>query len=256
MSDIRYHLCDELKNIPITMLPATESTNEDLKKSAREGAEEFTLIVADRQTNGKGRLGRSFFSPEGTGLYMSLLLKPRCTAQQATLLTCLAAAATADAIEEVTGIKSDIKWVNDIFIDGKKVAGILTEGAFSRETGQPDWAVVGIGINIAPPEGGFPDEISSVAGCLLQKADSAVRNRLVAATVNRIFYYYKSFAEKTFTEAYRKRLFFLGKKVTLIRNAEETEVIAEDIDSMFRLCVIHPDGSKEAVFGGEISLKL
>ena len=256
MNDIRFHLCDELKNIPITMLPVTESTNDDLKKAARDGAEEFTLIVADRQTKGKGRLGRSFFSPEGTGAYMSLLLKPQCTAGESTLLTCLAAAATADAIEEVTGIKSDIKWVNDIFISGKKVAGILTEGSVSRDTGRPDWAVVGIGINIAPPESGFPDEISSVADSLLQKADTDVRNRLIAATVNRIFYYYKSFSEKTFMQAYRKRLFFIGKKVTLIRNGKETEVIAEGIDSMCRLCVILPDGSREAVFGGEISVRL
>ncbi len=253
--EIRSFLCDELKSIPITLLPCTDSTNEDMKKSARNGAEEFSLIVADRQQKGKGRLGRSFFSPEGTGLYMSLLLKPDCTVEQSTLLTTLAATAAAEAIEEVTGIRADIKWVNDIFIDGKKVAGILTEGSVSADKTRPEWAVIGIGINISPPEKGFPDEIRDIAGYLLPKGDFNLRNRLVAATVNRIFDYYSHFSRKAFIDCYRKRLFFLGEKVTLIRDGKETEVTAVDIDDMCRLCVIHPDGSGESVYGGEISIR-
>lgn len=256
MSTIRSLLCDELKNIPITLLPCTESTNEDLKKAARQGAEEFTLIVADRQTMGKGRLGRSFFSPDGTGLYMSLLLKPDCTLEESTLLTTLTAAAAAEAIEEVTGISTDIKWVNDIYLGGKKIAGILTEGSVSGDKTRPEWAVIGLGVNIATPEEGFPEEISGIAGSLLRKGDGEIRDRLVAATVNRIYEYYKSFRERGFISSYRKRLFFLGKEVTLIRDGRETSVTALDIDSMCRLCVRHSDGSEEWIYGGEISLKV
>lgn len=255
MSCIRKFLCEQLKNIPITLLPCTESTNDDLKKAAREGAEEFSLIIADSQTKGKGRLGRSFFSPDGTGLYMSLLLRPDCCAEKATLFTTLAAAAAAEAIDEVIGISADIKWVNDIFVGGRKVAGILTEGSLSKEKDSPEWVVIGIGINIAPPEKGFPKDISSIAGFLLEKGNVLLRDKLAAAIINRIYFYYRNFDAGLYLDSYRKRLFFLGERVTLIRNGAEAEVIAEDIDSMCRLCILHPDGTRESIYGGEISIK-
>ncbi len=114
-------------------------------------------------------MGKKFYSPSNTGLYISILVRPDIPADQALFLTTSAAVATAKAIEDVSNKKADIKWVNDIYIEGKKVCGILTEAAFNIETSKLDYAIVGIGINVCPPEGGFPEDISEIATAIFEK---------------------------------------------------------------------------------------
>ena len=140
---------------------AVDSTNDELKRRAAAGCPTGTVLVAERQTGGKGRLGRSFYSPPRGGLYMSLLLRPALPASECMAVTACTAVAVAVAAEQICGRRAEIKWVNDIMMDGKKLCGILTEGALSAETGLFDYLVVGIGVNVA--SAGFPEELREVA---------------------------------------------------------------------------------------------
>lgn len=155
-------------DMPVYLQVQTEvtSTNTLLKVQAEQGAPEGTVLIAESQTAGKGRLGRHFTSPPGTGIYFSLLLRPRCTAEKSLFITTTAAVAVCEAIEQVTGLNPQIKWVNDVYLNEKKVCGILTEASVDFENGGLNWAVLGIGINIAVPEEGFPEEIRSIAGAI------------------------------------------------------------------------------------------
>ena len=142
------------------VFPVLPSTNDTVKALAAEGAPEGVVVLAEAQTAGKGRMRRQFFSPDGTGIYMSILLRPKLAAEDALFITTAAAAAVADAIEAATGENAGIKWVNDVYLRGLKVCGILTEGALGLEEGNLEYAVLGIGINAIAPQNGFPEEIS------------------------------------------------------------------------------------------------
>ena len=130
------------------ILETVDSTNDEAKKIAARQKAEGCVILAECQTRGKGRQGRSFYSPRGTGIYMSLILDPSREQSRPALITTAAAVAVSEAIEEVTGKRTGIKWVNDVFADGKKVCGILTEGAFDGQSERLKYAVLGIGINV------------------------------------------------------------------------------------------------------------
>lgn len=155
-----------------TVRKCLDSTNAEALRRAVDGAPEGTVIVAEEQTAGRGRRGRSFFSPAGTGIYLSILVRPALPAERAHLLTCSAAVAVAEAIEACAGVDASIKWVNDVYCRGKKVAGILTEGSFDLEGGVLQHAVVGIGVNVRPPHAGFPAEIAERAGAVLPASDA------------------------------------------------------------------------------------
>lgn len=241
------------EDIKIITVKETSSTNDEMKKMALNGEKETVLFVADKQTAGRGRKGRSFFSPEGTGIYMSLLLHPELSAEECTLITPLCAVATAEAMEEVTGVKATIKWVNDIFVGGKKVAGILAEGAFTRNGA--DYVIVGIGINLAEPTNGFPEEIKDIAGAVTENSDG-LRERLIAETVNRFMYHLRNIKRREFISLYRDRLFFLGKEITVTSPDGDYKAYARDIDSMCRLIVCTESGETKALGSGEISVKL
>ena len=135
----------------LELVPCTASTNALVRERAAAGAPEGLVILANQQTRGRGRLGREFYSPPDTGLYMSLLLRPQeMEAAQAVQITTMAAVAACQAVETLTGKTAQIKWVNDILLGGQKVCGILTEGSFNLETGKPEEVVVGIGFNVYP----------------------------------------------------------------------------------------------------------
>ena len=155
-----------------TVRKCLDSTNAEALRRAVDGAPEGTVIVAEEQTAGRGRRGRSFFSPAGTGIYLSILVRPALAAERAHLLTCSAAVAVAEAIEACAGVDASIKWVNDVYCRRKKVAGILTEGSFDLEGGVLQHAVVGIGVNVRPPHAGFPAEIAERAGAVQQRKGS------------------------------------------------------------------------------------
>lgn len=140
-----------------------DSTNNRARALAEAGCDEWTVVLAESQTAGRGRLGRQFYSPKGGGIYMSVVVRPDCEVQYANMLTLAAAAAVVEAIEAVCDIKAQIKWVNDIFVNMRKVCGILTEASVGLEEQRLRYAVVGIGINVAPPPGGFPEALADIA---------------------------------------------------------------------------------------------
>ncbi len=251
---IRKYLHSELN---LKVYPSVASTNTLLKAEAEQGASEGTVIVAAEQTAGRGRMGRSFYSPPETGIYLSILLRPQIPAADAGLITAGAAAAVADAIDALSGSSTQIKWVNDVYLNGRKVSGILTEGSIDCETGFLSYAIVGIGINIAPPAGDFPEDIRSVAGAAFgADAPSDLRCRLTAEVLERFLTYYANLQEVPFYEAYRRRSLVLGKQVRLLapgREPEEVEVL--DLDRNFTLVVRDAYGQLRTVSSGEVSLR-
>lgn len=165
-------------------------------------------------------MGKKFYSPSNTGLYISILVRPDIPADQALFLTTSAAVATAKAIEDVSHKKADIKWVNDIYIEGKKVCGILTEAAFNIETSKLDYAIVGIGINVCPPEGGFPEDISEIATAIFEKSSDAVNKRsiLVGHLLNYFMEYYESFDKRAYLDEYISRSMIIGQPISVLSN--------------------------------------
>ena len=168
------------------VLESVDSTNTALMRMAATGAAEGTVLLAQAQTAGRGQRGRDFYSPAGCGLYMSLLLRPKMPPEDVLAITPAAAVAAAQAVEAATGRRAGIKWVNDIQIDGKKVCGILTEAASS--SGTLDCAVCGIGINLFPPPGGYPEALRDRAGALFDAYPGDERTAALAADVlNRLW---------------------------------------------------------------------
>ena len=252
---VRKYLQPEYQGLDITVHPTLVSTNNTARENAACGASEG-VVFALTQTGGKGRKGRSFFSPQGSGIYMSLLLRPHhFSAEKAASLTTMAAVAVCEAIESVCGKTAKIKWVNDVFVDGKKACGILTEAAMGIETGTLDYAIVGIGINVTPPREGFPDELKSIAGAILLSPQSDGKNRLATEVINRFMYYYLS-KNQGYVSSYRSKSFILGRQITVIGFDSERTATALDIDGECRLIVRYDSGETAALSSGEISIKI
>lgn len=257
---------DAARALSLQVFRSVSSTNTLIREAAAQGAPEGLVILAGNQTAGRGRLGRSFFSPEDSGLYMSLLLRPTMEAGQAVLLTTAAAVAVCDGIEAATGFEPRIKWVNDVFLNGKKICGILTEAAFGTENGRLEYAVPGIGVNVYEPEGGFPAELAAIAGSVCGPAGQGaspalscgpdVRNRLAGEILARFWDYYRVLDSRSFLESYRRRSLVIGRPVLVVRNTGSRPAKALAIDDSCRLLVRYDDGSEEFLSTGEISIRL
>ena len=206
-----------------------ESTNKTAKEMAICGAEHGTIIIADYQVAGKGRFNRSFFSPPGHGIYLSLILRPvqLHLLSYSTLITSYAAVSVCEAIETTTEKTPKIKWINDIYLNGKKICGILTEAVTNFETGSMQWIVVGIGINFTVPTGGFPHDIKYKADAVFSDSiPNITRNRLIAEIINRMLVFEESQSDsKLILSKYRKRLMMLGEKVII--NGQNVDFIIE-----------------------------
>ena len=254
---IRKYLKGACRELPITVVEETQSTNTALRALAEAGAPEGTVYIAQSQTGGRGRMGRSFFSPAGTGLYLSLLLRPTTwEPARAAQLTAAAAAAMCEAIREVTGKEPGIKWVNDLLLDGKKVCGILTEASFSMESGVLEYAVLGLGVNVYPPEGGFPKELGEIAGAVLDTPGEDVRNRLAGEFLNRFLEGYAHPEDRSFLEIYRRRSVAVGREVTVLSGGHERRAFAFGVDDDCRLLVRYDDGTEQALSYGEIRIAI
>ena len=254
---IRKYLKREYRGLPITVEEEIPSTNTALRALAEAGAPEGTVYLAQGQTGGRGRMGRSFYSPAGTGLYLSLLLRPvSWEPARAAQLTAAAAAAMCEAIREVTGKEPGIKWVNDLLLDGKKVCGILTEASFSMESGVLEYAVLGLGVNVYPPEGGFPGELGEIAGAVLESPGEDVRSRLAGEFLNRFLAGYEHPEDRSFLEVYRSRSVAVGRKITVLSGGTERRAIAYGVDDDCRLLVRYPDGTEQALSYGEIRITI
>ena len=252
---IRKYLRLELMDLDITVLPTVSSTNALVRERANSGGSEGCIILANGQTAGRGRQGRSFFSPQDTGIYMSLLLRPgRESARKAVRITTMAAAAACEAIRAVSGEKAEIKWVNDIFVRGKKVCGILTEGSFDMESGTLEYAILGIGINLYQPENGFPEELEQTARALFESRQDDAKNRLVSEFLNRFYGYYTAPNQKNYVARYREYSLVIGKEITLMSADESRRAVVVGIDDNCRLLVKYPDGTEECYSSGEIQI--
>lgn len=254
---IRRFLKPEYRDLDLTVLPTAPSTNALVREKANQGRPEGCVIVACEQTDGRGRYGRQFFSPVDSGVYLSLLLRPTAySPQQATCLTAAAAAAMCQAIEAVTGQQPGIKWVNDIFLHGKKVCGILTEAAVGLETGTLNYMVLGAGVNLYPPVKGFPEEIQPIAGSVLERSCPEAKNRLVGEFLNRFWYFYTHPECRAYLEDYRARSLAIGQNVTVLSAGKAVSAYAYGIDDDFRLLVRYENGDTEALSYGEIRIQL
>lgn len=232
------------------------STNTLLKAWAEDGCPEGTVAVAEEQTAGRGRRGRSFYSPPGSGLYLSILLRPRESAEAALPITTAAAVAAAEAIEALSGRETQIKWVNDVLLDGKKVCGILTEASLDVESGGLNYAIVGVGINALPPVGGFPEELREIAASVFERFDRPdLRCRLAAALLDRFFHHYRTLNSDECFAAYQRRCLVLGRRVTVLRGGTavaDAEVLSLERD--YSLRVRYDDGTEELLNSGEVSV--
>ena len=240
----------------IIVLDEVTSTNDYLKELAAKGAADGTVAIAVHQTKGKGRLGRSFYSPENTGVYLSILLRPKFSLSECLLLTTSAAVAVADAVESITGKTVSIKWVNDVFLNGKKICGILTEASTDIESGGLSYAVVGIGLNICEPTGGFPSEIKDVAGAIFESGKDVPRAKLSAEVIKRFYGFYEEIPKRTFLDGYIKRSNLIGKEVRVINGETVLPATAVKIDNDCRLLVRFDNGEEKWLSSGEVSVKL
>lgn len=255
-----YSIKQHLKNphLDISVFSSVTSTNTILKEMAEQGAKESTVIIAEEQTAGRGRTGKQFYSPKGTGIYISILLRPDIPAEESLFLTTSAAVATARAIEDVSDKRALIKWVNDIYLEDKKTCGILTEGAFNVETGKLDYAIVGIGINVCIPDGGFPDNIKDIATAIFDKQTDSINKRsiLIANLLDYFMEYYKDFKSKSYVKEYIERSMIIGKTITVIEGSKTSVAKAIDIDKNCRLKVQFEDGTTKWLSSGEVSTKI
>lgn len=253
---IKEYMKKEYEHLVIQTEQCVDSTNTRLKYEVASGQWKEKVLLAEEQLEGKGRLLREFFSPKGTGLYMSFLLRPNTL--QAECITTAAATAVAKAIEQVSNKKTQIKWVNDVWLEGKKVAGILTEAAASLEAGELEYVIVGIGINVFEPNEGFPQSLQEIAGAVFSKTKQRgnVRNELAACIVNQFMDYYQNLEEKVFLQEYKERSFVVGKEIKVVRFGTSKKARALEVDDDCHLKVQYEDGSIETLSSGEISIRL
>ena len=239
------------------VFPELDSTNVRLKAMAREGAPHGTVLIADRQTGGRGRLGRSFHSPDGVGIYFSILLRPDCAPGELMHLTCATAVAMCQAIEKSAGFRPGIKWTNDLVHNRRKLGGILTELSLNSH-GNVDFAIIGIGINCCQQEGDFPAEIRSIAGSLAMSAGTSIdRSRVAAAMMEALYEMDRTLltGKEEILHRYRADCITIGQDISLVRGDEIRHGRAVDVDEEGALVVVFPDGHREAVNSGEVSVR-
>ncbi len=238
-------------------LESVDSTNTYAKQLAKNGAPEGTVVIAGQQTGGRGRLGRSFASPAGLGLYFSLILRPNCKPEQLMHLTCAAGVAAARAVKMAVGLEPAIKWTNDLVVGKRKLGGILTELSVNAQ-GLVDYAIIGIGINCLQDFSDFPAEIQKIA-CSI-KTETAVPlppSRLAACLTECLF----NISSQLFTmqtailAAFRSNCITIGQEISLLRGDSVRHGKALDVDPDGGLVVEFVDGSTETVTSGEISIR-
>ena len=233
----------------------TVSTNEDLKILARKGAPHGQVLLAKAQTGGRGRMGRSFFSPGETGLYLSFLLRPDCPASECGKITQTAAVAACRAAQSFCKDPIRIKWVNDLYRKDKKICGILTEGETHPETGKLVYAVVGAGFNLCPPKEGFPAELQTIAGTVQDIFDPTLRLRLAAAFLNE-WEVLQPLPFSEILEEYREKSLLTGKRVISPTGAFSGTATVLGIDGDGGLILQMEDNSLRTLTWGEVSVRL
>lgn len=247
----------EVPEVEIQIFDEISSTNLEARQLAVSGqAGHGSFVVALEQTAGRGRRGREFYSPKGSGIYLSIILEPQGTLEGSLLITTAAATAVYKAVKEVCGVDLGIKWVNDLYKGDRKVCGILTEAVTDFESGNIEFAIVGIGLNLYVDESVFPEELLDVAGGIYetqQLANQADKNRLIAQIVNHLL---AETQELKLSEDYVKHNIVPGKDITIIDNENVRSARALSICPDGRLLVQETNGDQKKLSFGEISIKI
>ena len=225
-----------------------DSTNTRAKKLAAAGCPNGTVLIADTQTGGRGRMGRSFLSPKGTGFYLSVVLRPRCTGEQLMHLTCAVGVAVCDGIEAICGVRPRIKWINDLILGNKKLGGILTELSLDS-LGSVSYAVIGIGINV----GATPDGVNEIATSLQEAGFIVDRVKLIAEILQKLEHL--SVTDISVMEQYRKDCLTLGQQVCVLKSDGTSYGVALDVDDQGGLLVRDQNGNLQTVNSGEVSIR-
>ncbi len=230
------------------------SSNDIATYLAKAGEPHGTVVVATSQTKGRGRTGRSFISSSENGLYMSIILRPELPCEKYNTLTPLIAVSVVNALEKTTSLRPQIKWVNDIYINERKTCGILTESKLSGNT--LEYIICGIGINLAPPENGFPPEISKIAGAVFEKtAPNGYKMELCNAILDELFAYYNNIEDKSYMQKYRSYSMLIGQEVDIYVGNDIVNGMVTDIDDNGALVVKCKDGTTRAFNSGEARVR-
>ena len=238
-------------------LEEIDSTNSYLKREALKGAPHGTVAAANCQTAGRGRMTRSFQSPAGRGVYLSVLLRPQLPPEALMGVTGMTAVAVCNAVERTAGVRPGIKWTNDLVLNGRKICGILTEMALEGETGLTQSLVIGAGVNVSHTPEDFGPEVSQMATSLAQEGYPVSRAALAAAMIEELYRLSAALGGdiSAWVDAYRRDCVNLGKRVQLLWTDRRTEAEAVDIDGQFGLVVRLGDGSVTTVRTGEVSVR-
>ena len=235
-------------SVPFYYLERADSTNNEARRLVLEGQKAPFAVIAKEQTGGRGRRGRSFVSSDG-GVYLSIVVSTH-DVKSVERITTAAAVATADVIDAL-GFSSQIKWVNDIYLDGKKAVGILCEGIVSMEDNAVSQVIIGIGVNYETKV--FPEEIEDIVTSLYPEGHPPVSRSLFASRlVNQVL---KVLKEDDYLDSYRKKCFILGQQINVIKTDSSRAATALDIDSDAHLIVRYEDGSEETLSSGEVTIR-
>lgn len=239
----------------LTVFSEIGSTNSAAKELASSGAPHGTTVVADCQTEGRGRLGRKFVSPHGTGIYMSVVIRPDLAPDVASMITSAAAVSAARAAEELSGAPVQIKWVNDLYMNGKKICGILTEASLGLEMNTLDYAVIGIGVNVRSIGGNFDKDLRSIATSIEDETGRRIdRNALCAHILNNMEQTLAHVADRGFLEEYRRRELLTGHGITANIGGQAVTGRALGVDDNANLIIELPDGTVRHLGSGEANL--
>ena len=237
----------------IDVFKTIESTNSFAKSLAQLGAEHGTAVISEVQTQGRGRMGKAFYSPSGMGVYLSVVLRPKLSVDYALMITSCAAVAVCEAIEKAAGIECGIKWVNDIYAGDKKLCGILTEAAIDVEQGGLEYAVIGIGVNVSNTF--FPKNIENIATSIMEQCGENIsRSRLIAEILNSLEEKLDQIIGGGFIDEYRKRSILIGKRIVITKSGESIEAECTGIDEFGKLLIRYDDGKEAELSSGTVKL--
>lgn len=238
----------------IIYLDSVDSTNTYAKTLAQSGAPQGTCVLAGTQTGGRGRMGRQFSSPEGMGVYLSVILRPNCKAEDLMHLTCCAGVAMCDAVEQAADIRPQIKWINDLVVNQRKLGGILTELSVNS-AGFVDFAVIGIGINCTQQLSDFPEELQTIATSLSVATGKQIAPVQLASKMLLALSQMDITQKASILKQYKADCLTLGQQVVILRGDEKRYGKAIDLDADGGLIVEFSDGHRETVSSGEVSVR-
>ena len=244
----------------IQTMESTTSTNDLAKLYANQNSTTPAIFISEEQTAGRGRLGRKFVSPSKTGLYISLCLFPTIALEDLSLITCATAVACVETLEELTGKSLNIKWVNDLFYQDKKVGGILTEIISDFESQQVQALIVGMGINLIENPQSFPEELHSIVGSIFSSKteydnSSFNRNHFIAQFLEKWTFYYQNLSKRDFIESYKEHSNVIGKFVNIFEGNQTYSAYSKDIDENGHLIIEKQDNTLHSLSYGEVSIR-